>query len=248
MTAPALHIAGNLRLGAETLCPALALDCPAGGWACLRGPAGAGKSTLARLLAGLPGPARREGTIRAGDGLPLAGRVALMAQTDQLLPWADVLGNVTLGARLRGERPDRARARALLARVGLSGFDSRRPATLSGGQRQRVALARTLMEDKPVVVLDEPFSALDAANRAMMQDLAADVLRGRSVILITHDPLEAARLADRGWLMGPEGVAALDLPATAPPRPLDAPETPAAQAARSRRLCAPLDRPPCPAS
>jgi putative hydroxymethylpyrimidine transport system ATP-binding protein len=100
-------------------------------------------------MAGLPGPARLEGQIRAEDGAPLAGRVALMAQEAQLLPWADLLANVTIGARLRGVRPDSPAPAICWRKVGLEGMEARRPACLSGGQRQRVALARVLMEDAP---------------------------------------------------------------------------------------------------
>lgn len=212
------------------------LRCIAQGWTVLLGPSGIGKSSLARLLAELPCPARLTGGITTSDGAPLAGRVTLMAQTDQLLPWASVLHNICLGARLRGARPDRARALALLDRVGLASMADRRPATLSGGQRQRVALARTLMEDRAVVVLDEPFSALDAATRAAMQDLACDVLQGRSVILITHDPLEAARLADACYLVGSSGATRLQLPAGPPPRAVSDAATLAAQGDMYRHL------------
>jgi putative hydroxymethylpyrimidine transport system ATP-binding protein len=236
MTAPALHITGDLRLGAQTLCPGLNLACPAGQWSVLLGPSGVGKSTLARLIAGLPCPARLTGAITAGDGHPLEGRVTLMAQSDQLLPWASVLDNITLGARLRATRPDRARAMELLTRLGLEGCATRRPATLSGGQRQRVALARSLIEDRPVVVMDEPFSALDAATRAAMQDLTARLLAGRTVILITHDPLEAARLAHHAHLMQPQGLQPLPLPASPPPRALSDPQTLRAQADLYARL------------
>lgn len=239
MTGPGLHLTGDLCLGARRLCPDLELRCAAGAWTVLLGPSGVGKSSLARLIAGLPCPARLTGGIAASDGAALAGRVTLMAQTDQLLPWADALANVTLGARLRGTRPDRDRALALLRRVGLEGHAHRRPATLSGGQRQRLALARTLMEDRPIVVLDEPFSALDAATRSIMQDLAAEVLTGCTVVLITHDPLEAARLATGAWLLNPTGAKPIGLPTTRAPRPVSDPATLTAQADLYRQLTTP---------
>ena len=173
-----------------------------------------GKTTLLRLAAGIDEVTRFDGTITASDGGPVAGRVALMAQGADLLPWLDVTGNVTLGARLRGNRPDHARARDILARTGLTDHAHKRPHALSGGQRQRVALARTLMEDRPLVLLDEPFSALDAGTRAQMQELAAQHLAGRTVLMVTHDPFEAARMGhaihiltararDRGPARGP---------------------------------------------
>nr|WP_304617404.1 ATP-binding cassette domain-containing protein [Paracoccus sp. (in: a-proteobacteria)] len=221
-------------LGDRPLARGLDIVCRPGGWTCLMGSSGVGKSTLGRLVAGLPVAARLEGRVTVP-----AGRVAVMSQQDQLLPWASALANVTIGARLRGERADPERGRRLLAQVGLAGFEDRRPGELSGGQRQRVALARTLIEEAAVVVLDEPFSALDAGTRAAMQDLAAKLLAGRTVILISHDPLEAARLADRAWLIGREGSRPLPLPGGTAPRPLDAPEVLAAQAALFMSLSRP---------
>ncbi|MCO6363428.1 ATP-binding cassette domain-containing protein [Paracoccus sp. 08] len=176
-------------------------------------------------------PGRAGAAAGSGAGLSSGAR-----QQDQLLPWADALANVTIGARLRGQAPDRARARALLADLGLAGLEARRPAQLSGGQRQRVALARTLIEDRPVVVLDEPFLALDAATRAQMQDLGARHLAGRTVILITHDPLEAARLCHAAFLLDARGTRPLALPATPTPRALDDPQVLAAQTALFRSL------------
>lgn len=232
--AGAVTIRGDLWLGDAVLARGLDIHCRAGCWTCLMGPSGAGKSTLGRLVAGLPVKARLEGRVN----VPF-GRVALMGQADQLLPWASALDNVCIGARLRGERADRDRARALLALVGLEGLEDRRPDELSGGQRQRVALARTLIEEAAVVVLDEPFSALDAGTRAAMQDLAARLLAGRVVILISHDPLEAARLADHAWLIGREDSRALPLPGGTAPRPIDAPQVLAAQAALFQALSRP---------
>jgi len=234
MTALGLH--GDLWMDDTPLIRDLALDMPARGWSCLLGPSGVGKSTIARLIAQLPGPQRLHGRLDTGDGLPLVGRVALLAQGGQMLPWADALQNVTIGARLRGDRPDPARARALLAQVGLAGLEHRRPAELSGGQCQRVALARILIERAPVVVLDEPFSALDTATRLAMQDLAARVLTGRTVLLITHDPLEALRLSDHAWLLGPDGAERLSLPDGPTPRDVRAPGLLSAQAALLARL------------
>lgn len=229
--------AARLLYGGLTLFDGLDLDLRAGHITCLLGPSGIGKSSLLRLLAGLTPPGV-SGDLRGGDGRPLNGRVAYMAQQDLLLPWLNVLDNVTLGSRLRGERPDRPRALRLLARVGLAEVALARPDTLSGGMRQRAALARTLMEDRPVVLMDEPFSGLDALTRLRLQALAAEVLAGRTVLLVTHDPLEALRLGEQILIMNgrPATLAALpDLPG-APPRDPGEPAVQAAYRAILQRL------------
>ena len=179
-----------------------------GDWTSILGASGCGKSTLLRCIAGI------------GRKLVAERPVAWMDQRDLLLPWLSVLDNVLLGARLRGEAADADRARALLADVGLGGAEKQRPAALSGGMRQRVALARTLMEDRAVVLMDEPFSAVDAITRVRLQALAARLLRGRTVVLVTHDPWEALRLGHSVHVLGGRPATLGDpvRPPGAPPR------------------------------
>ena len=119
----------------------------------------------------------------------------------------------------------------MIAQVGLTGDHGKKPGALSGGMRQRAALARTLMEDRPIVLLDEPFSALDAGTRADMQDLAAQVLKGRTVLLVTHDPAEACRLGHHVNVLSATGIAPWPVPDTAPVRRVDDPGLLHAQAA-----------------
>jgi putative hydroxymethylpyrimidine transport system ATP-binding protein len=213
----------SLRYGGAFLFQELDFVLPAGRWTCLLGPSGVGKSSLLRVIARLA--PLDGGDVVCTDGRPLAGRLAWMSQRDDLLPWLSVLDNVTLGARLRGESADRAKALDLVARVGLLPHKDQLPATLSGGQRQRAALARTLMEDRPVVLMDEPFSALDAITRARLQVLAASLLAGRTVLLVTHDPLEALRLGHRIQVMTghPARIEGTIEPGGAPPRDLHDP-------------------------
>jgi putative hydroxymethylpyrimidine transport system ATP-binding protein len=240
LSAPGFRIAlpRGLSLGGQPVLGALRLEISGGRTTALLGPSGSGKSTLLRLAAGLlPLPAG--GGIEPEDGAPLAGRVAYMAQQDLLAPWRDVLGNIAMGAHLRGEPPDLSRARALLAEVGLTSSDAiKLPAQLSGGMRQRAALARTLMEDRPVVLMDEPFSAVDAPTRHRMQSLSARLLAGRTVLLVTHDPLEALRLADHIFVLSgsPSVPVEVRVPDGSPPRPARDPALLAAQAALLERL------------
>ena len=236
VTAPGLHIQGSARIGDAAVFGPLDLTVSGGTWTCLLGPSGVGKTTLLRLVAGLDRVTSFNGQITAIDQQPLNGRLALMAQSDLLMPWLDVTGNTLLGARLRGEPPDRARAAQVLARVGLADHMHKRPGQLSGGQRQRVALARTLMEDRAIVLLDEPFSALDARTRSQMQDLACELLSGRTVLMVTHDPAEAARLGDTILIMEQGGLSPFAPPPGPPPRTVDDPDALRAQAALLTRL------------
>ena len=206
MISPSLTIKGDAHIGSQLIFKAACLEIPAGGWTCLLVRSGVGKTTILKLIAGLDEHISFTGDISSSDAMPLAGRIALMSQTDNLLPWLSVRGNVMLGSRMRREHGQSDQADALIERVGLTEFSDRKPHTLSGGMRQRVALARTLMEDRPIMLLDEPFSALDAGLRAEMQELAAELFTGKTVLLITHDPAEAARMGDRLYLMTGFGI------------------------------------------
>ncbi len=206
----------RLDYDGRTVFENLRLRLAGGMWTCLLGPSGVGKTSLLRLIAGLEDGA----FISTDDGAGLKGRIAFMAQQDLLLPWLAVEDNVLLGNRLRGRgRADLDKARDILERVGLGSCGRSMPSTLSGGMRQRVALARTLMEDRPVVLMDEPFSALDVITRHRLQDLAAEVLHNRTVLLVTHNPLEALRLGHAIHVLGGEPVHLRQLPLPPSPTP-----------------------------
>ncbi len=184
------------------------LEVPAGGVLGIVGPSGCGKSTLLEILAGLR--EQTEGTAAVGVARGAAERLehcALMPQRDMLLPWLSALDNAALGPRVRGASRSEARGLALpqFERLGLGGFEETRPGELSGGMRQRVAFLRTLLADKPVLLLDEPFASLDAITRAEMQAWLAEVLAGdrHTVLLVTHDVEEALYLCDRVAVMTP---------------------------------------------
>ncbi len=205
-----ITLAGSLETQTgEWLFKGIELSLFAKGWTCLLGPSGVGKTTILRLIAGLETHGTFNGSITGKTG-KASMSCAYMAQQDLLMPWLNVIDNVCLGARLRGECADRKRAADLVDRVGLSGHQHKVPNELSGGMRQRAALARTLMEDQELVLLDEPFSALDARTRAEMQELAHELLQNRSVLLVTHDPAEAARLGDRIVILDENGLRETD--------------------------------------
>ncbi|WP_433756269.1 ABC transporter ATP-binding protein [Nocardia sp. CA-135398] len=188
------------RFGAHTVLRDIELEIAPGEVIALVGRSGSGKSTLLRVIAGLDEPTEGEVVL---DGRPMRGidpRCAVVFQEPRLLPWRDLAGNVALGlpptiSRAEGE----AEVRRGLEIVGLAGFEGHRPRQVSGGMAQRTALARALVRHPGVLLLDEPFAALDALTRLRMQDLLDEVQRaaGITVVLVTHDVDEALRLTDR---------------------------------------------------
>ena len=162
-------------------------------------------------MGGLDTAARLEGSCSAPE------LVGWMPQEDLLQPRFSALENVRLVSRLAGAVIDEAFASKLLASVGLKDKENVKPHTLSGGQRQRVALARALSEDAPLMLLDEPFSALDPLTRVAMQDLAFKALQAKTVIMVTHDPAEALRLAGRILMVSDKKV--IEIPALSGPFP-----------------------------
>ncbi len=176
----------------------VSLSVAPGEFVCLIGASGCGKSTLLSLVAGLEAPT--SGTVSTGGR-----RVAFMFQEPALFPWLTAVQNVELPLRANGvgRAERRQRARDLLDSVHLAGFADKRPHELSGGMRQRVALARALAQDADVLLMDEPFGALDAMTRDLLHELLEGIWRrqGFSVLFVTHEVREAVRLGDRVVLL-----------------------------------------------
>ena len=174
-----------------------------GKWVGLLGQSGVGKTSLLRMIAGLV--EIKTGEIEIDNSLPANQQIAYMGQTDLLLPWQTTLENATLGLKLRKKKQANPfmmeQAISLLQKVGLKHALHLYPYQLSGGMRQRVALVRTLMENKPVILMDEPFSALDAITRYQLQDLASELLQNKTVLFVTHDPNEALKLSHEIFIM-----------------------------------------------
>ncbi len=183
------------------------LDVPAGAFVSLVGPSGCGKSTLLRILAGLMHPTTGSATVDGRSVIGRPGTAAYMPQKDNLLPWRRALDNATLGAEIAGARRADAAARALplFERFGLAGFETSWPSQLSGGMRQRLALLRTFLMDRSVLLLDEPFGALDAITRRQMYAWLQDIWLAdrRTVLFVTHDVEEALYLSDRVVVLSP---------------------------------------------
>jgi ABC-type nitrate/sulfonate/bicarbonate transport system ATPase subunit len=187
----------------------ISLGVAPGAFVSVIGPSGCGKSTLLSILAGLDAPTT--GTVLL-DGRPTTprqrlGNIGLMPQRDLLLPWLTALGNATAGLTVRGVpgKVARTQARELFARFGLSQFERAYPYALSGGMRQRVALVRAALASGPVLLLDEPFGALDALTRADLRHWLLEAWQGlgKTIILVTHDVDEALLLSDRVFVLSP---------------------------------------------
>jgi len=197
------------------------------------GPSGCGKTTLLRIIAGLIPYHQGEVSI---DSRPVVGpgpERAVVFQSFALLPWADVLGNVTFGLDVRGEAKSESQARAkeLIKLVGLEGFEKRLPKELSGGMQQRVGLARALAVNPRILLMDEPFGALDEQTRRLLQEQLLQLWERerKTVIFITHSMEEAVMLGDRVMLMTPRPGRVkemIDVPLKRP-RPRDVEKSPA---------------------
>jgi NitT/TauT family transport system ATP-binding protein len=223
-TAPAVRIDGVTKRYPTGL---LALDdvqlmVATGEFLCLVGASGCGKSTLLNLIAGLDRPT-------TGSVSVPGGRPTLLFQEAALLPWLTAAGNVELALRLRGvpKKERRPRAEELLDLVHLKGMGERRPHELSGGMRQRVALARSLAQEPDVLLMDEPFGALDAMTRDLLHDELERIWSetGKTIVFVTHNVREAARLGDRIVLLTSRpGRVAAEFPVDIPrPRRIESP-------------------------
>lgn len=204
-----------------------------GSFVSLLGPSGCGKSTLFNAIAGLLTPSGGDVLLDGESVLGKTGRVGYMLQKDLLLPWRTIEDNITISRTLHGvpRRTARRECAALLERCGLTGFEHARPHELSGGMRQRAALMRTLMTGREVLLLDEPFGALDALTRLQLQLLLCEIWQDthRTILLVTHDIDEALLLSDEIIVMTERPgtvLARLTVPADRPrtPETLSAPD------------------------
>jgi ABC-type nitrate/sulfonate/bicarbonate transport system ATPase subunit len=217
------HVFGGRVTAAVNAIDNVSINIPGRRFVSILGPSGCGKSTIFNIIAGLIKPSSGEVYLDGTRISGMVGFVGYMLQKDMLLPWRTVLDNVILGMELHGVPKKEARARALpyLKRYGLAGFELQYPAALSGGMRQRAALLRTLLYETDVILLDEPFGALDAQTRSHMQEWLLKIWSDfdKTVVFVTHDVEEAIYLSDQVVVMTPRPgriKAVIDVPIARP--------------------------------
>jgi NitT/TauT family transport system ATP-binding protein len=239
----------SLRFGAEVLYERIDLDVREGELLCILGPSGCGKSTALRVLAGLL--AVDSGTVTI-DGAPPNERwrdMAFVFQNPRLLAWRTAKENVTLGMELRrlglGRAEMDSRADALLRLVGLAADSGKYPRMLSGGERQRVSLARALAVEPRIILMDEPFSALDPSTRRRMRHELVEIWQrtGKTIVFVTHDVDEALELADRIVLLSPKPTRVVETMTVAAARPRAIASSPALALLHERILAGFHDAP-----
>lgn len=203
-----IHHTYFTKSSATTALSDITLDVQEGEFISFLGPSGCGKTTLLSIVAGLIKPT--EGKVELenrpiGDG---DNKIGYMLQQDYLFPWKTIEENITLGLKMNQMLNDKTRSEALslLHQMGLKGVESKLPRHLSGGMRQRVALVRTLATEPKLLMLDEPFSALDYQTKLKLEDLVSNTLKqfGKTAILVTHDIGEAIAMSDRIFLFSPQ--------------------------------------------
>jgi len=195
-SSPGINLSNvDLQLGGHQVFAGLSMHMQHAKWHCVLGRSGVGKTSLLRLIAGLQ--SADNGNVQVDQATNTQQSIAYVPQEDSLLPWLTIEENVQLGPRLRGQANTQTRnkALALLEKVELANWSQALPASLSGGMRQRVALVRALLEEPDIVLMDEPFSRLDAITRHELQTLSLQLMKERTVVMVTHDPMEAVRLS-----------------------------------------------------
>jgi NitT/TauT family transport system ATP-binding protein len=216
---PKVSVSGlSIAFGATRALERVSLTVNDGEFVSIVGPSGCGKSTMLNVIAGLLAPAEGSTHVAGIDGNGAGSRIGYMFQKDTLLPWATALENVFLPMDVKGAR-DWHKARALMQLVDLTGFEAHYPRQLSGGMRKRVQLARLLAQDPEVLLMDEPFGALDAQTRLIIQEEFLKIWerQRKTVLFVTHDLQEAIALSDRVVLISArpgriKATYAVDLP------------------------------------
>ena len=215
----------RLELGGAAIYDQLSFEVQPSEFVCLLGPSGCGKSTALRLIGDLMSAQAGNVTIEGSDSAENWQRLAYVFQSPRLLPWKDALDNAAFGLEMRhpemaaGER--RERAARQLARVGLSGDSHKMPSMLSGGERQRVAIARAMALDPDIILMDEPFSALDPNTRVRLRQQLIELWQetGKTIVFVTHDVDEALFLADRIIVLSPKPARVVEVVRVTTPRP-----------------------------